>query len=334
MFLIVVLSMLVFAIPAVGRLSDRIIVSNADEVKEFSVSIDQGLVDFLADVASRIIVQYANIIHQCDLIALPSAFQTLLEQVSDRVVIQYANTNRQESLAYPAALFSDTTAPQLSDITVRPSGSGSVIISWTTDEFAASVVYYGTQPGVYPNTVSDPLYTEQHGIVLTDLTPETTYYFLVSSTDQSDNNATSVEQSFSTALYIVKSVTPQSQVDYGDELTYSVVISSMLETQVGLYDPLEGTTFVHFVQQPGNVIYDNNVITGTLTVPSGSQTTVSFVVQVVTPTVAGVTVDVTNKACIYPTGGTIAGDCAWSNEVTNEAFRPYGVYLPVVLRNH
>lgn len=135
------------------------------------------------------------------------------------------------------------------------------------------------------------------------------------------------------SLYIVKSVTPQDQVDYGGELTYFVVISAMLEIQAGLYDPLEGTTFVHFVQQPGNVIY-NNVITGTLTVPSGSQTTVSFIVQVVTPTVAGVTVDATNKACVYPTGGTIAGDCAWFNEVTSEAFRPYGVYLPVVLRSH
>jgi len=396
LLLAVILLLLAFTIPAASEPGDAVIVNNADEVKETTVSIDQSLVDSLAGVAARVVlqyanelrhielaavpgslqtlldqvsarvvvqyanlireedlttlpsslrtlldqvsarvvVQYANIIHQCDLIALPSAFQTLLEQVSDRVVIQYANTNRQESLAYPTALFNDTTAPQLSGITVKPSGSGSVIISWTTGEFAASVVYYGTQPGVYPNTVSDPLYTEQHGIVLTGLLPETTYYFLVSSTDQSDNTATSAEQSFSTALYIVKSVTPQGQVDYGDELTYSVVISAMLETQAGLYDPLEGTTFVHFLQQPGNVIYDNNIITGTLTVPSGGQTTVSFVVQIVTPTVAGVTVDVTNRACVYPTGGTIAGDCTWSNEVTNEAFRPYGVYLPVVLRSH
>jgi len=365
LLLAVILLLLAFTIPAASEPGDTIIVNNADEVRETSVSIDQDLVDSLAGVATRVVlqyanelrhielasvpsalqtlldqvsarvvVQYANTIRHDEIPALPSALQTLLEQMSERIVIKYANTNRQESLAYPAALFDDTTTPQISDITVRPSGSGSVIISWTTDEFSTSVVYYGTQPGVYPNTVSDLFYTEQHGIALTGLLPETTYYFLVSSTDQSDNNATSAEQSFSTALYIVKSVTPQGQVDYGDELTYSVVISAMLETQAGLYDPLEGTTFIHFVQQPGNVIYDDGVITGTLTVLSGGQTTVSFVVEVVTPTVAGVTVDVTNKACIYPTGGTIAGDCTWSNEVTNEAFRPYGVYLPLVLRNH
>ena len=227
LLLAVILLLLAFTIPAAGKPSDAIIVNNADEVRETSVSINQDLVDSLAGVAARVVlqyanelrpvelaalpssletlldqvsarvvVQYANTIRQCGLVAMPSALQTLLEQVSDRVVIQYANTNRQESLAYPAALFNDTTAPQLSGITAKSEGSGSVTISWTTDEFATSTVLYGTQPDVYSETVSDPLYTRQHGIALTDLTPEIMYYYKVRSTDRSGNTATSSEQIF------------------------------------------------------------------------------------------------------------------------------------------
>jgi hypothetical protein len=36
---------------------------------------------------------------------------------------------------------------------------------------------------------------------------------------------------------IAKSVTPQGQVYYGDELTYTLVISAAPGTQLGLYDP-------------------------------------------------------------------------------------------------
>jgi hypothetical protein len=44
-------------------------------------------------------------------------------------------------------------------------------------------------------------------------------------------------------------------------------------------------------------------------------------------------VDVVNRACIFPFGGTL-GICTWSNEVTNSAFRPYRIYLPIALRNY
>jgi hypothetical protein len=44
-------------------------------------------------------------------------------------------------------------------------------------------------------------------------------------------------------------------------------------------------------------------------------------------------VDVTNRACVFPSGRTL-GLCTWSNEVTNSVFRPYDIYLPLVLRNN
>jgi hypothetical protein len=42
---------------------------------------------------------------------------------------------------------------------------------------------------------------------------------------------------------------------------------------------------------------------------------------------------VSNRACVYPISGTVEGDCIWSNEVTNEAFHPFGIFLPLVMRN-
>jgi hypothetical protein len=59
--------------------------------------------------------------------------------------------------------------------------------------------------------------------------------------------------------------------------------------------------------------------------------TVSFVAQVNRPITAGKTVSVTRQACVYPVVETL-DDCVWSNRVTNPAFRPYGVYLPLVMR--
>jgi hypothetical protein len=64
-----------------------------------------------------------------------------------------------------------------------------------------------------------------------------------------------------------------------------------------------------------------------------NQITVRFIVQVGVPGAAGWTMPVTNRACVYPLGGTL-GYCVWSDEVTNPAFRPYSICLPVVLRSH
>jgi len=58
---------------------------------------------------------------------------------------------------------------------------------------------------------------------------------------------------------------------------------------------------------------------------------VGFVVQVGIPGTAGWVVSVVNRACVYPAGGALDA-CIWSNTVTNGAFRPYTVYLPLALR--
>jgi hypothetical protein len=130
---------------------------------------------------------------------------------------------------------------------------------------------------------------------------------------------------------VFKTVAPTGQVNYGDLLTYTLVVSATPDAQITLYDPLTDTTFIRFVEHPSSVIHDGGVITGPLTVTPTNQVAVSFIARVDVPDTAGLTVDVTNRACVYLFGGTL-GDRVCSDVVTNEAFRPYDVYLPAVLR--
>jgi len=149
----------------------------------------------------------------------------------------------------------------------------------------------------------------------------------------SDSLEITVHGAEATAASVEKSVMPQGLVNYSDELTYTVVISAEPGVQVALYDPLTDTTFLHFVEPVAGITPAYQTITGTLTVTPTNQVTVSFVVKVGIPGTAGWTVSVTNRACVYPVNGTIE-DCVWSNEVENPAFRPYGIYLPLVLRSY
>jgi len=223
----VFLALLGSVIPVLGQGGDNIIVTGADGVRTTSMGVDQGLIDRLAGVATRVVLECANQVRHIQMVAPPGPLQTRLNQVSHRVVMEHANTvrhqalssppsalqarlgevstrvflqhanaSRQQRLVYPNALFNDTTAPQMTNIAAAPMGGGNVKITWTTNEFATSAVLYGTQSGVYPHTVSNPLYTKQHEITLTGLTTGTRYYYRVRSTDRSGNTATSTERSF------------------------------------------------------------------------------------------------------------------------------------------
>ena len=64
----------------------------------------------------------------------------------------------------------------------------SAIITWTTDQLGNSTVNYGTTTAL-GSTVSDSAFTFNHAINLTGLTPDTLYYYEVSSTNADGNTA-------------------------------------------------------------------------------------------------------------------------------------------------
>jgi hypothetical protein len=232
---IVAALVLALALPAFGQTGIQ--VNNADATRTTSTSLTSGLNSTLSGASLRIVTKYANALRSLGLGAPPGALQTLLGQVMPRVVyehaassrtallpappgglqstlaqavlrivFQYAASARQMAMVYPRALVGDTTAPVISARSAVPAAGG-IKVTWTTDEFADSTVVYGTQPGVYPQTRSDPLYVKSHVILLTGLTPGT-YYYRVQSRDRSGNLAQSAEGSFTVTAVIPRAYLP------------------------------------------------------------------------------------------------------------------------------
>jgi PKD repeat protein len=134
--------------------------------------------------------------------------------------------------------------------------------------------------------------------------------------------------------WITKTSAPAGAVEYGDELTYTVVVSASPGAQLRFYDALSGTHFLRFAPPLPGVMHADGVITGALTVTPTAPVTVGFVVRVGVPGTAGYVVSVTNRACVYPITGTVADDCTWSEWVTNRAIHYVWIYLPLVMRSY
>ncbi|MEA2051915.1 MAG: fibronectin type III domain-containing protein [Euryarchaeota archaeon] len=84
----------------------------------------------------------------------------------------------------------------ITDISIINLVNNSAKITWKTDEFADSVLKYGVNSMAYTELSIDLLFVKDHEITLTGLSPDTTYYFVVDSTDQSGNTAESSEYRF------------------------------------------------------------------------------------------------------------------------------------------
>ncbi|HXI32311.1 MAG TPA: N,N-dimethylformamidase beta subunit family domain-containing protein, partial [Vicinamibacterales bacterium] len=106
-----------------------------------------------------------------------------------------------------APSLSDSTPPQISSIKATTIDSARVTLSWKTDEPATSRVDYGTDPAILTasidnlppgvTTVSNGTFVTQHTMPLTGLTPNTTYYYLITAIDHSGNATTVAAPTFS-----------------------------------------------------------------------------------------------------------------------------------------
>lgn len=96
----------------------------------------------------------------------------------------------------------DKTAPIISELTVLEITATSALIEWKTDEPAKSKVRHATSTPLKADSSSLSMgpseYLLEHSILLSDLLPDTTYYYSVISIDKSGNAATSEEKSFIT----------------------------------------------------------------------------------------------------------------------------------------
>ncbi|MDY6966747.1 MAG: Ig-like domain-containing protein [Halobacteriota archaeon] len=92
----------------------------------------------------------------------------------------------------------DTTPPIITNVTATDITSNSATITWDTDEASDSLVKYGTESGNYMQQKYNLINVTSHSVDLTGLMPGTTYYFVVNSTDLSENSNESEEYNFTT----------------------------------------------------------------------------------------------------------------------------------------
>lgn len=96
----------------------------------------------------------------------------------------------------------DVTAPRISDVEAEDRTANSAKIKWETNEPATGMIWYGTSTPVSAGnalTVSSVTLVREHELVLSNLSANATYYYMVISTDAKGNTATSSQYSFTTA---------------------------------------------------------------------------------------------------------------------------------------
>jgi hypothetical protein len=176
--------------------SGGIVVNGADGMTTFGMSASPQLGALIAGVGARFTVEYANDIKFYSVPPIPGELQALLQQARGRFVIQYANANNVYTYTYPAALFGDTTPPQISSVTAVLSDTGVVKVTWFTNEFASSVFEWGLQPGSYLNTLNEPQYFKLHEVNISGLSVGQTIYYRMRNTDRSGNVVQGGEYSY------------------------------------------------------------------------------------------------------------------------------------------
>jgi len=99
-------------------------------------------------------------------------------------------------------------APTISNVSVNES-SNSAVVNWNTDQNAKGVVYYSSSPLVlygHPHTAdvsgatasTDNNYRTSQDVSISNLSPNTVYYYLIYTTDQNGNVSVTIPLTFKT----------------------------------------------------------------------------------------------------------------------------------------
>ena len=151
--------------------------------------------DWTGDRKTSYTVEW-NGTYEIDGTQVPDGTYTLNLTVTNETTGLSGN-NRTETIVVSSG--DDTTPPVITNVANTTPTTNSVTITWDTDEDSDSLVKYGTEYSTYTAEEHDATMVVSHSITLTGLDANTTYYFVVNSTDASDNSAESGEHSFRTA---------------------------------------------------------------------------------------------------------------------------------------
>ena len=205
------------------------------ELKECS----EELTDNVSKALPRPLVEYPNTVLGFELKECPEELSDNTSKALPRPLVEYPNTVLSKSLIFPKELINDTTPPIITNITVTNITENSATIKWNTDEFADSLVKYGTSSGAYTKQEYDELFVKKHAVSLYNLSPGTKYYFVVKSVDLSGNSAESSEYSFTTTGVpnkpIISISTDKHEYTVGDTMSINITISNPTEEGQSVY---------------------------------------------------------------------------------------------------
>ncbi|HEX2973309.1 MAG TPA: DUF4082 domain-containing protein, partial [Tepidisphaeraceae bacterium] len=88
---------------------------------------------------------------------------------------------------YVASYDGGVAVPAISNVTATPRVYGTASVTWTTATAASSRIEYGTSPTGLDQTLSDPGLVTDHFLALSNLLPNTKYYYRITSTDSAGN---------------------------------------------------------------------------------------------------------------------------------------------------
>lgn len=173
------------------------LIEGADQTRYESLTPSVTLNGLLDTLSPHFVVDMADSLRHAPLI-YPAGLSVYLDTLPTHFVIDMADANRFHALSYPHTLIGDTTPPQEEGTPeIVPAGSGSVKVRWRTDEFSRGTIAYGSQPGQYVHSTTEPLYAKDHELTLTGLPAEGQVYYRNSHTDPAGNTSLGPERTFS-----------------------------------------------------------------------------------------------------------------------------------------
>ena len=151
---------------------------------------------------------------------------------------------------------SAASPPTISAVTSTAVTPTTATITWTTVELADSKVYYkasasfpGTLTTDYTSSVAVPSMLTSHSVTLSNLTPNTQYFFLVQSTDPNSNATTSASASYTFTTQngpSISNVVAAQVFDTSAAITWNTDVSSdstvTYSTNANLTSPTTNTS--------------------------------------------------------------------------------------------
>ena len=119
---------------------------------------------------------------------------------NDDLVLPRCKQDRDRGTTTPPVVVSDTTAPVVSNVSAASITTTSATIVWSTNEAATSKVFFGTTSPVSTSTAgwTDMTLQSSHSAPLSSLVANTTYFYVIMSTDAANNSSVSTQGSFMT----------------------------------------------------------------------------------------------------------------------------------------